>query len=111
MATYVSRNLISVRVTPSVAPGNIECLFVDIMFHVNKRLIIGNIIGFPLVHLTLHSIFCLPLTLKRHNEMIILGDFNSNWLNHSSPNDRNLFSSANLTQLINDQLELIMAHH
>lgn len=34
--------------------------------------------------------------------MIILGDFNSNWLSHSSTNDRHFFRSANLTQLINE---------
>lgn len=41
-------------------------------------------------------------SLGRHNELIILGDFNSYWLHCSSHKDRNLFDSVHLTQLINE---------
>lgn len=41
-------------------------------------------------------------SLKKHNEMIILGDFNINWLDRSSSSHQNLFSSINLTQSINE---------
>lgn len=54
---------------------------------------------------TSDSIKCILATinsLERHNEMIILGDFNRNWLDRSSSIDRNLISSVNLTQLIKE---------
>ncbi len=41
-------------------------------------------------------------SLGRHTELIILGDFNFNWLDRASSNDKHLFSSINLTQLINE---------
>ena len=41
-------------------------------------------------------------SLGRHNELIILGDFNSYWLHCSSHKDRNLFDGVHLTQLINE---------
>lgn len=34
------------------------------------------------------------------NEMIILGDFNKNWLDNSSVKDKKNFENLNLTQLI-----------
>jgi len=40
-------------------------------------------------------------SIEKHNELIILGDLNKNWLYRSSVNDRNLFGSINLRQLIN----------
>lgn len=41
-------------------------------------------------------------SLDDNCEMIILGDFNSNWLDRSSQKDRNLFYSINLTKLITE---------
>lgn len=103
LVTYVSSNLTAELVSPDENPLNFECLFVKISLHENKRLIIGNIYKPPSapaettkgIMSTINSIDCI-------NEKIILGDFNSNWLARSSHNDRNLFDSINLTQLITE---------
>lgn len=39
-------------------------------------------------------------SISQKNELIILGDFNKNWLNKSSSKERNLLNNLNLTQLI-----------
>lgn len=103
MATYVAANLVVERVTPTVKPLNFECIFINISLHENKHLTIGSIYMPPSA--PSDSTMCILSTinsLKKHNEMIILGDFNINWLDRSSSNHRNLFSSVNLTQSINE---------
>lgn len=101
VATYVDVNLSSERIIPEVDSVNFECIFINIIFHENKHLIIGNIYRPPSA--LSDSTQCILSTINslcRHKKLIILGDFNSNWLNRSSDGDKNLFSSVNLTQLI-----------
>lgn len=103
VATYVSSTLLSELISPKENPVYFECLFVKISFHVNKQLIIGNIYRPP--NSPSESIQCIGNTIKSvgsSNEMIILGDFNINWLERSSINDRNYIESLNLTQLISE---------
>lgn len=103
VATYVASHLNSKRIIPNVEPVNFECLFTNIIFHENKTLTIGNIYRPPLA--PADSTKCILSTidsLEKHNELIILGDFNRSWLSHSSANDRHLVHGANFTQLINE---------
>lgn len=90
-------------ILPNVSPQHFECLFVKIILHENKRLTIGNIYKPP--NAPAETTKCILSTINSldcTNEKIILGDFNSNWLDHSSRNDRNLLDSINLTQLIKE---------
>ena len=101
VATYVSSNLTSELVNPTVNPMHFECLFIKIIFHENKHLVVGNIYRPP--DASPESTQCIIATINsinQLNEAIILGDFNRNWLDRSSSKDRNLISSNNLTQLI-----------
>ena len=41
-------------------------------------------------------------SISSKNELIILGDFNKNWLDKSSAKDKNNFENLNLTQLIKE---------
>ena len=103
LLTYVSSNLIAELVLPNENPQHFEGLFVKIIFHENKRLIIGNIYKPPSA--PADTTDCILSTIKSldcTSEKIILGDFNSNWLDRSSQKDRNLFNSINLTQLITE---------
>ncbi len=103
VATYVSANYNSEHVTPNIEPVNFECLFININFHKNKNLLIDNTYRPPSAPgESMKNILSTIDSLERHNELIILGDFNSNWLDRSSINDRNLFNSVNLTQIINE---------
>jgi len=102
VATYVSAFLDSEHVIPSIGPVNFECLFVKVTLHANKNLTIGNIYRPPSA--PSDSMMCILSTInsrEKHNELIILGDFNRNWLDRSSVNDTNLLGSLNLCQLIN----------
>lgn len=103
VATYISSTLVSELVTPKENPLYFEFLFVKIILHKNKQLIIGNIYRPPkaLVEST-KGIISTINSLDDHTEMILLGDFNNNWLVGSCRYDRNLFSSSNLTQLITE---------
>lgn len=103
LLTYVSSNLTAELLSPNVKPQYFEGLFVKIIFHENKRIIIGNIYKPPSA--PAESTDCILSTINSldcNTEKIILGDFNSNWLDRSSHRDRNLFNSINLTQLINE---------
>ncbi len=102
MVTYVAANLVSDHISPTVEPVNFECLFVNIIFHENKQLTIGNIYRPPSspADSTMRILSTIN-SLGRQNKFIILGDFNCNWLDRSSHKDRNLFDSVHLTQLIN----------
>lgn len=103
VATYISSSLSSELIAPSVGPLNFECLFVKVSLHQNKRLIIGNIYRPPNspsdstvnILTTINSLNC-------SDEMMVLGDFNSNWLDRSSLKERTQFESLNLTQLIKE---------
>lgn len=85
VATYVASNLNSKRIIHII-------LLPNIIFHENKTLIIGNIYRPPPAPAGCTK--CILSTInsfEKHNELIILGDSNSNWLSHSSTNDRHLF--------------------
>ena len=100
---YISSNLTAERVSPTVNPLHFECLFVKITLHENKRLIIGNIYKPPNAPAdTTKGILTTINSLDCTSEKIILGDFNSNWLDRSSYNDRSLFNGINLTQLVTE---------
>lgn len=103
VATYVSVRLTSEMITPSEAPLHFESIFVNIIFHQNKRLTIGNIYRPPSA--PAESTNCILSTissLPNNNELVILGDFNKNWLDRTSSLDKTLFKSINLTQLISE---------
>ena len=111
VATYVSSNLCSELVIPNEKPLHFECLFIKIIFHANKHLIIGNIYRPP--DAPAESTQCILSTINsidHLNEIIILGDFNRNYLDRSSAKDRNLFNSANLTQLITEPTRVDPVH-
>lgn len=98
VAIYVSETVI-----PKVLPSFFECLFVDLKLHENKHLIMGSIYRPPPVHPDLTKCILFTLTsFENPCEIIFLGDFNSNWLDRTSSNDKNLIKSINLTQLINE---------
>lgn len=98
VATYVTSRLMSQLIIPQADPEYFECLFVKICFHHNKHLVIGNLYRPPsapsestkCILSTIGSLDCL-------SKLIILGDFNVNWLDRSSSNDKNSFASINLT--------------
>lgn len=102
VVTYVSSNLVSELIIPDVSL-HFECIFVKVTLHENKYITIGNIYrppsapddSFNSMISTIHSI-----TYK--NELIILGDFNKNWLVKSSSKEKNIFGRLNLTQLISE---------
>lgn len=102
VVTYVCSNLCSQHSTPKIGPIDFECVFVNIILHVNKLLTIGNIYRPPSAPSgSMKNILSTLSSLEKNNECIILGDFNSNWLDRSSVGDRDLISSVNLSQLIN----------
>lgn len=87
----------------SESPMHFECLFVRTCFHQNKRLIIGNIYRPPnSPSESTNNILSTINSLNCFDEIIILGDFNRNWLDRSSLKERNQFESLNLTQLIRE---------
>lgn len=103
LATYVASRLNSKCVIHNVEPLNFECLLTNITFHENKTSTTSNIYRPPPA--LAGSTECILSTInsfEKHNELIILGDFNNNWLSHSSTNDRHSFHSTNFTQLINE---------
>ena len=103
VATFVLSNLASEVITPEIEPSNFECLFVKVILHENKYITIGNIYrppsapadSFDCMISTINSISC-------KNEIVILGDFNKNWLDNSSKKIKSTFGNLNLTQLINE---------
>lgn len=103
VATYVSSNLVSELIIPHVEPLHFECIFVKVTLHENKYITIGNIYrppsapaeSFNCIISTINSITC-------RNEIIILGDFNKNWIVKSSIKEKNIFGNLNLTQLISE---------
>lgn len=103
VATYVSANLSSELIIANESPVHFECLFVRICFHQSKRLIIGNIYRPPnSLSESTNNILSTINSLNCSDEIIVLGDFNRNWLDRSSLKERNQFESLNLTQLIRE---------
>ena len=101
LVTYVSNKLTAIRVYPTTEPINFECLCIEIMFHVNKRLTICNIYRPPSAPVDMNNILSTINSLKCI-EIICLGDFNINWLHRSSSSIRNLVSNAQLAQIISE---------
>ncbi len=92
VAIYVSSNLRSELIIPSIEPRHFESLFIKITFHQNKYLTIGSIYRPPSA--PVESFSCLFSTIDSiscKKEMIILGDFNKNWLDKSATKDKNNF--------------------
>lgn len=103
VACYVSTRFISEPAIPKVTSSLFESLFIRLKLHENKHLIIGTIYRSPPVHPDSTNSLISTLTSIEHPcELVLLGDFNKNWLDRSSSNDKNLLKSINLTQLINE---------
>lgn len=86
VALYIAEHIISECVIPNVEPVNFECLFINIILHDNKHLTIGNIYrpnSTPAS--STNNILSTINSLEKHNELFILGDFNSNWLDRILP--------------------------
>jgi len=108
VATYISSHLSSELIMPKERAVYFECLFVNIVFHENKQISIGNIYRPP--NSPVESTNCILATinsLDHVNELILLGDFNRNWLDRSSTYEKNLFNGLNLTQLITDPTRVV----
>lgn len=98
IATYVSSNLVSELIIPHVEPLHFDCIFVKVALHENKCITIGNIYrppsapaeSFNYMISTINYITC-------RNEIIILGDFNKNWIAEFSSKEKNIFGNLNLT--------------
>ena len=103
VATYVSTRLKPLLIEAQVDSEDFECLFVQLNFHLNKKLTIGNFYRAPSAPVdSARSILSTINSLNRPSELIILGDFNWNWSSPSSTNEKKLFESINLTQLITE---------
>jgi len=103
VASYISSTLVSELATPKDNPLYFEAVFVKIILHKNKQIIIGNIYRPPKAPVeSTKNIISTINSLDAHTEMIILCDFNNNWLAGSCRQDHNLFSSSNLTQIITE---------
>ena len=103
VATYVISSLKSQLIIPQIDPVYFECLFVKLILHENKHLIIGNFYRPPSAPVeSIRSILSTINSLNCPMEVIFLGDFNWNWLPRFSSNEKQLFDSLNLTQLITE---------
>ena len=103
VATYVSSDLASELIVPTVEPLHFESIFVKVNLHESKYITIGNIYRPPSA--PAESFNCIVSTInsiKDRNELAILGDFNKNWLDKSSSSAKNIIRNLNLTQLINE---------
>lgn len=112
MAVYVSSDLVSELIIPTVEPLHFECVYVKIIFHSNKCITIGGIYrppsspaeSFNCRISTINSISC-------RNEIILLSDFNKNWLDKSSDKEKNILSSLNVIQLIKEPTQITPRTH
>lgn len=103
VAIYVSNDLVSELITPTVSPLHFEGIFVKIHFHENKYLTIGSIYRPP--SSPVESFNCMISTINSipfRNELLLLGDFNKNYLHRSCSKEKNMFNDINLTQLITE---------
>ena len=103
VSTYVSSNLVSELIIPDIEPLHFECIFVKITLHANKYITIGNIYRPPSAPAeSINYMISTINSIKFINEIILLGDFNKNWLDKSAAKDKNSFGNLNLTQLISE---------
>ena len=104
VVTYISSQLKSQLIIPKVKPEYFEGIFVKVILHANKQLIIGNIYRPPTSpkRESVKNILATVSSLGDPKEIILLGDFNLNWADSSTFTERNLFSGANLTQIIKE---------
>jgi exonuclease III len=89
VATYISSHLSSELIMPKERAFHFECLFVNIAFHETKRITIGNIYRPP--NSPFESTNCILATisyLDYANLLILMGDFNRNWLDCSSSHEK-----------------------
>lgn len=74
-----------------------------ITLHANKYITIGNIYRPPSAPVeSINHMISTINSIKLKNEIILLGDFNKNWLDKSANNDKNSFGNLNLTQVISE---------
>lgn len=101
VATYIKNNLKSQLIVPKVKPELFEGIFIKITLNVNKQLIIGNIYRPPSSPKleSVSNIISTVSSLDESKELILMGDFNLNWLDTTN---HNLFNDLNLTQIIKD---------
>ncbi len=103
VAIYVSVDIASEIITPSVVPQGFESVFVKIVLHTNKCLHIGSIYRPPSSPVdSFRNLISTITSLPAMNELVLLGDFNRNWLDKSSDAIKRKFTGINLTQLINE---------
>ena len=103
VVTYVSADLASELIVPTVEPVHFESIFVKVILHENKYITIGNIYRPPSAPAV--SFNCIVSTINsihEKNELVILGDFNRCWLDKASKNAKHIIGNLNLTQLINE---------
>lgn len=101
-ATYVSSHLKSHLIALNKPPVNFEGLFVRIILHENKQLIVGNIYkppNSPKLE-SVKNIVSIVSPLRNNKEIILMGDFNINWLDPSAFAERNMFNSCVATYYI-----------
>jgi len=93
---------------PIVTPALFEGLFIKMTLHENKQIIIGNIYRPPtsMKVESIKNILSTVSSLVSNKEMILLGDFNINWLHSSTFTVKNMINSLNLTQLIAEPTRL-----
>uniref|UniRef100_A0A8C6NRV0 Reverse transcriptase domain-containing protein n=1 Tax=Nothobranchius furzeri TaxID=105023 RepID=A0A8C6NRV0_NOTFU len=104
VATYVSSSLQSQVIVPTVKPLHFEAIFTKISFNGNKHIIIGNIYRPPSSPRleAIQNLLATVDSLGDSMELILLGDFNLNWLDESTLPERILLNSSNLTQLVSE---------
>ena len=104
----VSSSPPSQRVLPEVKPVHFEGLFVKVILHEYKNIIVGNIYRPPESPAdSVHSIISTAASIRQTGELILLGDFNINWLSSSSARERNIFNSAHVSRLIKEPTGII----
>ena len=104
VAIYVSTDIASEIVTPIIGPQGFESVFVKIILHrTNKCLHIGSIYRPPSSPVdSFNNLISTITSIPDMNELILLGDFNRNWLDKTCNTIKRKFSGINLTQLIDE---------
>lgn len=104
VCTYISSHLKSQRIFPKMRPDHFESIFVKVTLHANKQLIIGNIYRPPSSPKSesVRNIITTLSSLGESHEIILMGDFNLNWMDPLTLAERNMFNGANLTQMIKE---------
>ncbi len=103
VVTNVSSNLTSKLIVPTVEPVHFKSIFVKVILHENKYITIGNIYRPPSAPAeSFNHIISTINSITDKNELIILGDFNKNFLDKSSNKAKNIIGELNLTQLITE---------